>query len=196
MKRILTALVLIPLVLLLVFKAPLWAIVLVTSCISLLATYEYLQIVRAYGLEPFATITYLSVFMAASPLLSYMFIWATPLWVASAFVLAEMGHLTLISTIALLIAAMLRSDLRAGFTAALMCLIAVPYLGISLSTIPGIRQSSAFWVLLLLISVWLGDTAAMYVGKAFGRHKLAPRLSPNKTWEGAIASFLASVLGG
>ena len=43
---------------------------------------------------------------------------------------------------------------------------------------------------------WVGDTAAYYAGKGFGRHKLAPRLSPAKSWEGAAASLLASVAFG
>lgn len=44
--------------------------------------------------------------------------------------------------------------------------------------------------------VWAGDTAAYYGGRAWGRHRLAPRISPNKTLEGAIAGALASVLVG
>jgi phosphatidate cytidylyltransferase len=42
--------------------------------------------------------------------------------------------------------------------------------------------------------VWAGDIAALYIGRPFGRHKLAPTLSPNKTWEGAIASIAGSLL--
>ncbi|MCL2660333.1 MAG: phosphatidate cytidylyltransferase, partial [Acidobacteriaceae bacterium] len=41
---------------------------------------------------------------------------------------------------------------------------------------------------------WAGDVAALYVGRAWGRHKLAPRLSPGKTWEGSIASVAGSLL--
>ncbi|KPK58688.1 MAG: hypothetical protein AMS21_10485, partial [Gemmatimonas sp. SG8_38_2] len=41
---------------------------------------------------------------------------------------------------------------------------------------------------------WIGDSAAYSVGRAIGRHKLAPAISPNKTWEGAIAGFAATVL--
>ena len=47
---------------------------------------------------------------------------------------------------------------------------------------------------LLLAIVWLGDSGAYYIGKTWGRHKLAPRVSPNKTWEGSIASTAAGLL--
>ncbi len=46
---------------------------------------------------------------------------------------------------------------------------------------------------LLLAPVWAGDIGAMVVGRAFGRHRLAPRLSPGKTWEGAFGGFAAAV---
>jgi phosphatidate cytidylyltransferase len=45
--------------------------------------------------------------------------------------------------------------------------------------------------LLALVSTWAADTTAMFLGRALGRTKLAPFLSPNKTWEGAFAGFLA-----
>jgi phosphatidate cytidylyltransferase len=49
-------------------------------------------------------------------------------------------------------------------------------------------------VLFLMVCVWCGDIAALYVGRAFGKHKLAPRLSPGKTLEGSLASIVGSVL--
>jgi phosphatidate cytidylyltransferase len=50
-----------------------------------------------------------------------------------------------------------------------------------------------FWaVMAVLFSVFVGDTAAFVVGRAIGRHRLAPAISPNKTWEG----FVAGLLGG
>ena len=48
-------------------------------------------------------------------------------------------------------------------------------------------------ILTAAIPIWAGDTAAIFAGKAFGKHKLAPAISPNKTWEGSIANFLAAV---
>lgn len=49
-------------------------------------------------------------------------------------------------------------------------------------------------LLLVLFPIWAGDIAAMLAGKAIGKHKLWPGVSPGKTWEGAIASLAASVL--
>lgn len=52
-------------------------------------------------------------------------------------------------------------------------------------------------LLFVLFSVvWTGDTAAYFVGKTFGKHKLAPVISPKKTVEGAVGSFIGSIIGG
>ena len=57
-------------------------------------------------------------------------------------------------------------------------------------------QQGAIWTLFLLAVVFSGDTAAYYVGKAIGRHKLSPKISPGKTVEGAIGGVCASLLAG
>src|SRR6202042_2353432 len=49
-------------------------------------------------------------------------------------------------------------------------------------------------VVFLMVCVWAGDIAALYIGRAIGKHKLAPRLSPGKTWEGTIGSIIAAAL--
>ncbi|MCB9506055.1 MAG: phosphatidate cytidylyltransferase [Myxococcales bacterium] len=59
-----------------------------------------------------------------------------------------------------------------------------------------VAASQAGWVLYPMAVIWSGDTGAYFAGRAFGRHKLAPTLSPKKTWEGAIGGLLASTLGG
>jgi phosphatidate cytidylyltransferase len=51
-------------------------------------------------------------------------------------------------------------------------------------------------ILVLLSIIWAGDSAAYYGGRALGKHKLAPAISPGKTVEGAIAGMLASVAAG
>src|SRR5260370_30181795 len=49
-------------------------------------------------------------------------------------------------------------------------------------------------LLFAMVIMWVGDTAAYFVGRSMGKHKLVPHLSPNKTWEGTIASFLGSLI--
>jgi phosphatidate cytidylyltransferase len=70
------------------------------------------------------------------------------------------------------------------------------YTGLSLLAVPALREQAngPSLVAFLLCVVWAGDIVALYVGRAWGRHKLAPRLSPNKTWEGAAASVAGSLL--
>ena len=50
------------------------------------------------------------------------------------------------------------------------------------------------WVLLALFVTFGSDTAAYFIGKAFGKHKLAPQISPGKTWEGAIAGIIGGII--
>ena len=53
------------------------------------------------------------------------------------------------------------------------------------------------WLLFFALALnWIGDTAAMYVGKAIGKNKLSPIVSPGKTWEGSIASAAGAVILG
>lgn len=51
-----------------------------------------------------------------------------------------------------------------------------------------------FWLLLLLGATFAGDTGAYFAGRYLGRHKLAPRLSPGKTWEGFVGGLISSIL--
>lgn len=52
------------------------------------------------------------------------------------------------------------------------------------------------WVLLVTLTTWASDSAAFFVGSAFGKHKLLPSVSPNKTWEGAIGALAGAVIVG
>jgi phosphatidate cytidylyltransferase len=49
-------------------------------------------------------------------------------------------------------------------------------------------------LLFAMVIIWVGDSAAYFVGRSMGKYKLAPHLSPNKTWEGTVASFLGSLI--
>jgi phosphatidate cytidylyltransferase len=81
-------------------------------------------------------------------------------------------------------------------------LFAVAYLGLTggylgaLGTVqlPGATDRGDM-LILAMVAVYVGDIFALYGGRAFGRHKLAPVISPKKTWEGAIAGLVGSAAG-
>ena len=54
----------------------------------------------------------------------------------------------------------------------------------------------ANYALICLILIWISDTFAFWGGKTFGKHKLAPLISPKKTWEGSITGFLFTIIAG
>jgi phosphatidate cytidylyltransferase len=61
---------------------------------------------------------------------------------------------------------------------------------ISLRNLP----EGKWWILVVLPAVWFADTGAYFIGKRFGRHKLSPRLSPKKTWEGYLGGIVVGVI--
>jgi phosphatidate cytidylyltransferase len=60
----------------------------------------------------------------------------------------------------------------------------------------GLQNISPWLLLGVLATVWLADSAAYFAGKRFGRHKLAPEISPGKTWEGVAGAMLVATLYG
>lgn len=54
--------------------------------------------------------------------------------------------------------------------------------------------SAGTWIVMLLVTIWVCDTAAYFTGLAFGRHKLFERVSPKKTWEGAAGGLIFAIL--
>jgi phosphatidate cytidylyltransferase len=194
-KRVLTAAVLIPLVLLAVFKAPLWLFALVIALVALLTVHEYLDMVAAYGMEPLPWMTYSmavlvvgGVFISNDLHLLGYFTWST--W------LFRCWTVLLLLSMAFGIPMVFRQDLRMALPASASSAFGVLYIAAPLSLLIVMRHDEiqSFLVIFILLSSWAGDTAAYYAGRAFGRHKLAPVVSPNKTWEGSIASVIATVL--
>jgi phosphatidate cytidylyltransferase len=83
--------------------------------------------------------------------------------------------------------------MASGMTAASRGRLAVAGLAVLLPAGVAMALLPPALLLALLGLVWVGDTAAYLAGSAFGRHKLAPSISPGKTWEGAAGAVLASL---
>lgn len=189
MKRILTALVLIPLVLVLVFLGPRWQWIftLAVAAVAALAGWEFLSLMDRVGAKPprIAVIAAIVALFAAR-LCADWFEW-----------LRQSEAIFGVLALALLIYCSFRSPLDRMIADASSSIFCLFYVGFTLTTISALREdteiSGASLVTFLLCVVWAGDIAAMYVGRAWGRHKLAPTLSPNKTWEGTIGSVAGSL---
>src|SRR6202158_5495939 len=195
-KRIATVVVLIPLVLLLVLKAPLYVLAFVAGVVAVLAIAEFLKLVTAYGVQPLTLATY--VFVA----LFFVFvIFASSNRTPEDATTAALYGIAVAAALApfvFLTVAMRRTDLASGYPAAAASSFAFGYVAIPMALLVGIRQqpAGAIWTIYTLLAVWAGDICAYFIGRSLGRHRMSPEISPKKTWEGAVASILASVIVG
>ena len=186
MKRVLTAVVLIALVFGLVFWGNQLVLIIVSALVALLAAYEYVALTRSgdevvpawwllSAIVVLFAVTYWRPLDSPLPVLSAL---GLSLLTIVAFGEAKNGHLERVLPIA-----------ATGF-------FGLIYIAYPLTLLPQIitRENGPTLLIFLMLVVWTGDIAALYIGKAFGRRKLAPELSPNKTQEGALASIVGSVL--
>lgn len=202
MKRVLTAVVLIPIVILALFKAPLWLFTLLVLGVALLAAREYLNIARGTGLSPFDRLSYLFVVCVFVVTFALGEMTASNYNLSLSLAVSSIGAAALLLVIAspfiLLIAGMRREPLSRSLPDAAASFLLIPYVALALASIIAVRSyaNGALFVLFTMLVVWTGDVAAYYVGRAMGKTKLAPRISPGKTWEGTIASAVGAVVFG
>jgi phosphatidate cytidylyltransferase len=176
MKRIITALVLAPLITWVVIWAPFLVFAAVLSVIAALCYWEFSDIANGHGID----------------------IPRIPGIVAGVALLFAPSDLTfaVLLAIAALLTGLRSADLREALPRAGVLLLGMIYIFGCWHTGVALRALNPFWMFFALALNWVGDTAAMYGGRTFGRHKLAPRVSPAKSWEGSIASILGSMLFG
>jgi phosphatidate cytidylyltransferase len=196
LKRIATAVVLIPIVLVLILRAPVPVLAVVAGIVALLTIHEFLKLTEAYRVQPLTWPTYLFTGLLFL-ILAVSTGGETPLLSTGKFLVA-MGFTAAIAPFIFLTRAMRDEPLRAGYPAAAASVFAFTYIALPMAMLVQLRQqwAGAFYLLYLLLVVWAGDIFAYFVGKSMGRHFMAPRISPKKTWEGAVASVIASVAVG
>ena len=196
LTRIATAVVLIPIVLVLILRAPVPVLAVVAAVVALLTIHEFLKLTESYGVAPLRVLTYIftGIFFL---LLALNFGNGKPLLSTAVFVYC-VGFAAAIAPFIFLTRAMRYEDLSRGYPAAAASVFAFTYIALPMGMLVQLRQqwAGAFYLLYLLLVVWAGDIFAYFVGKSIGRHLMAPRVSPKKTWEGAAASLVASVAVG
>jgi phosphatidate cytidylyltransferase len=181
-------------VLVLILRAPVPALAAVAGLVALLTIHEFLKLTESYGAKPMPFPTYVltALFFVALGILG-----DSPLLSTGKFLII-LGFSAAIAPFIFLTRAMRGEDLRAGYPAAAASVFAFTYIALPMGMLVQLRQLSegAFYVLYLLLVVWAGDIFAYFVGKSIGRHLMSPRISPKKTWEGAAASLVASIVVG
>ncbi len=107
----------------------------------------------------------------------------TPLLITSAIILS-------------LISLLARRQKEGAFSSWVWTIAGILYIGWLLSHLVALRglDDGRNWVLFVLFATWVSDTAAFFIGRRFGRHKLAPNISPGKTWEGAIGGLCGAII--
>ena len=206
-KRVATAAVLIPIVILLDFEAPTGLLAIAVALVMLLALREFFGLGDAIGHRAYrfwtavcaillAYVQYLAALDArftlnAGPVFHRvfgLFQLQTP-GIADVFFVFLIGItiLTLVTD-----RPAVEALPAAGISCSALLLVALPLtFAIRLQ---GVSLVGPYLLFFALLITWIGDTTAYFVGRAIGRHPFAPHLSPKKTWEGAVASFLGSIL--
>jgi phosphatidate cytidylyltransferase len=174
MKRVATALILIPFIVWVALAAPVWVFDAVLAAVGLLAFYEFDTIAKAQGI-PAAGLPG----MAAGLALIFA---PEPFLVIVLVALAAMAL------------ALREQNLASALPGASVLLLGVIYIFGAWRCARGLREINPHWLMIALLVSWAGDIAALYVGRTFGRHKLAPRVSPGKTWEGFVGSIAGGML--
>jgi phosphatidate cytidylyltransferase len=189
MKRIVTALLLILAVFALIFFGKLWMITLCAALVAELAAYEYLQLAAVGAHVHGASLRIPLWWMALGTALAFV------VTLPNFPVEAQLPVLSAL-TLALFAWNGFRAPLIQVLPDTAQGLFGLIYIAYPLTLVPLLwkQEDGVALLLFLMVCVWCGDIAALYVGRTFGKRKLAPRLSPGKTWVGAVASVVGSVL--
>lgn len=181
-KRVITALCGIPLLIVTIwFDKPLPWFTILVAVWGLLAVFEFYRLVavsKTRSLTCFGLIW--TLLFILSPHCSYEFI--VPFLLTSAIVLP-------------LVWLVLRPKKEGAFSNWGWMIVGILYVGWLLSYLVALRlDAGRDWVFFALFTIFGSDTLAYFIGRALGRHHLAPSISPNKTWEGAVGGVVGAIV--
>jgi phosphatidate cytidylyltransferase len=173
MKRIITAACLALFALYSIFLAPQPVFAVVVAGMAFLCYHEFAGIAAASGVE--------------GPLMLVYGAGLVAMWRPDSLPLLVLFLLAL---------SMRSRDLGKSMGFAAVSVLALVYIFLAWRWAYDLRAIDRYWLLYALAINWVGDIAAFYTGRSLGRHKLAPRVSPAKSWEGAVGSMAATIVAG
>lgn len=190
-KRLITALWGIPLVGVVIWFGEPWLFMSFVAIWGLLAAIEFFQLVSKFKVSPlylFGILWTLFFIVIRNPNLPdiidpyFDFNLAVPLLFTAGIIISLMALLA-------------RKEKFNAFPAWSWTFAGILYVGWLLGYLVSLRgmEDGRSWVFFALFCTFGSDTAAFFIGKAIGKHKLAPSISPGKTWEGAFGGLLGSV---
>jgi phosphatidate cytidylyltransferase len=195
MKRILTAICALPILLYTVWSDIPYFFVALASIAILLALHEFYNLASKTNCRPFAVCGYVA---ALCVIACFVFNFITS-------ITAVMTALTIVS----LMAALSRpEEMNESLASVAATVFGVAYVALLAGFLIGVRvmfnkepamimpHPAAKLLTMFFAMVMLTDTGAYYTGRSIGRHKLAPRISPGKTIEGAVGGFIAAIITG
>lgn len=187
LKRSLVALVAIPLVLATCYLGGYFFFTFVLG-VATLAFYEFIAIGKAKRAFPSLLAGYLSIIA---------------IFINTYHPFIETGNLFMFIIILILSIELFRNKESAILNSA-VTLLGIFYTGYLTSFLVKIRElynysdfvymNGGYFIIALLVGIWFCDSAAYFFGSAFGKHKLFPRVSPKKSWEGALAGFVFTIV--
>jgi len=182
--RVITAAVGVPLVILAIWFGAPWFSLLIAAA-ALVGTYEFYHMANFDRREP---LIYLGLLWALALVLSPHYPYKSP-DVLPIVITATM----LISLICLLC----RPSKEGAFRNWAWTIVGALYVGWMLSYWLSLRglEDGRNWVYLAMLTTFANDTGAFFIGRAMGKHRLAPEISAAKTWEGAIGGLISAILG-
>ena len=206
-KRVATAVVLIPLVVGLVLRAPTSCVAVAMAGVMLLALLEFFALGDAIGHRAYkfwtvacACLLVFAQYRAAMDYAHSLGDGVSPDRLIGPFAVSGPSVADVLFVFLMGVAVLTLATRRtlvealpaAGISSSALLLVALPLT--YAIRLHGVSLAGKWLLLFALVITWIGDTAAYFVGRAIGRHRFAPALSPKKTWEGAGASFAGSLL--
>ncbi len=188
-KRWITSLILGPLVLWILIKGSTLLLAVLVSVVAVFAVREYLRIIYKNDPGPVSGIIKIISYAVSMGLIVSASLGS---WEVLFLILA-------LNLMALSIFVLSRFPANhAVFDLIAKQVLGIVYIPVSLSMLVFIKEfdQGVFWIIWLLVVIFANDTGAFYTGTFFGRHKLAPNISPNKTVEGSLGGVATAVVMG